>query len=864
MEDASDCRPTNTVAAAGVASDDHRNNQGNTTSITTITSASNSTALTMTTTTTTTTTRGVGKLNEALTQDYVVWGESEPVDLRRIASPQIRRTGGTTTSLTFDRTPATTTTSSTTFSSATPCHSASSSRTLLGESSAPDHHHRSLLQPLQTHEKPVAATTTNSALKDVTRCLVDSPKKQPPMRVTIGSATKPKTTSSNNYAPENEVNGIFCRLENEQEPEESLLESDGNAHGIDDVFDLPTPPRTSHVRFGSNRPVASRHSRRQRAALSSSLSTTAAETSSSLTVANRRKRQRCELSFLNKEQQQDNSVASKAQPGGPTNCDSSLQRPENMVNAAYISASKLNDDFEDLLKEVTTPSPTEKHAGGNHCPATLGTTKKTDPLAAAGLHNQVHEPVGSGSDVSPRVSNVVAVTRAMSSDGPTVRSMPRKATLTPLSSTLATSSPSSSLSTTKVPFAPHTVTSTSITSQSENRQAKPSAFPVKQSPAVSSLARPTVTTSTKEATMGTPVPNVFETKPVMQQRSNATAPDNMDLNDSQAVPDAEWDEFGELDFSMEDLAEIDNLVSKATTEPEYPGAEQQSIQNTKNEHIASAMLASDSLPPPSLNHTPAGTAVRNDVTSNRQAEAAGDNEDDVDPFGEFPEIDFDELDKSIALHSTQIATTQLPSVSSLVRDVQKLGQLEWTPPDPHAPVRNPRVTDDHTLTSNSSSSPSFLCSSRYKVIQIKECFETKTLLVATWNADMLQDNVSRHFADEEDSLSSHAHQSAESSNWDGVVHLRGEWSFTELAVGDIVHICSLQGKFRTDVEALPLTLHTQPPSGSDEEDDLVLVVHPDLLLTPTVVSDAVSCVRRAVLKSRLGSMGLTCKLLLDC
>ena len=62
---------------------------------------------------------------------------------------------------------------------------------------------------------------------------------------------------------------------------------------------------------------------------------------------------------------------------------------------------------------------------------------------------------------------------------------------------------------------------------------------------------------------------------------------------------------------------------------------------------------------------------------------------------------------------------------------------------------------------------------------------------------------------------------------------------------------------RTLVVALPLLLHTCPPPGSDPDDDLVLIVHPDLLLTRTAISETVSCPRRAILSNRLGSTGMT-------
>ena len=92
---------------------------------------------------------------------------------------------------------------------------------------------------------------------------------------------------------------------------------------------------------------------------------------------------------------------------------------------------------------------------------------------------------------------------------------------------------------------------------------------------------------------------------------------------------------------------------------------------------------------------------------------------------------------------------------------------------------------------------------------------------------------------------------------DGCIHLRGEWYHTQCHVRDVIHLCSISGKYVTDSTALPVILHSHPPEGSDMQDDLVLVIHPDVLISPTLVSEAVRCPRLAVLQSRLGSTGLS-------
>mmetsp|Transcript_16717 Transcript_16717/g.27204 ORF Transcript_16717/g.27204 Transcript_16717/m.27204 type:complete len:204 (+) Transcript_16717:104-715(+) len=83
---------------------------------------------------------------------------------------------------------------------------------------------------------------------------------------------------------------------------------------------------------------------------------------------------------------------------------------------------------------------------------------------------------------------------------------------------------------------------------------------------------------------------------------------------------------------------------------------------------------------------------------------------------------------------------------------------------------------------------------------------------------------------------------------------------TDCHTGDILHLCSLDGTYLTNPSALPLILHSHSPAGSaDPHDDLVLTIHPDELISPTLVSEAVKCPRLAVAQSRLGSTRLSAK-----
>lgn len=79
------------------------------------------------------------------------------------------------------------------------------------------------------------------------------------------------------------------------------------------------------------------------------------------------------------------------------------------------------------------------------------------------------------------------------------------------------------------------------------------------------------------------------------------------------------------------------------------------------------------------------------------------------------------------------------------------------------------------------------------------------------------------------------------------ISLAGEWFYNHVEPGDIVHIISPSGLWRTDFSSLPLILKNH------QEDDILLVVEPDVLVAPTLISEALGCSRRAVLRHRMGS-----------
>lgn len=137
---------------------------------------------------------------------------------------------------------------------------------------------------------------------------------------------------------------------------------------------------------------------------------------------------------------------------------------------------------------------------------------------------------------------------------------------------------------------------------------------------------------------------------------------------------------------------------------------------------------------------------------------------------------------------------------------------------------------------------------------------TKTIGVSLWSVD----EAKSRGTDEMECLKKY--QENDSSNVNavksvnGYIHLRGIWYYTKCCVGDVFHLISISGQYATDSTALPIVLDSiHAPSGSCDQDDLVLVIHPDEMITPTLISEAVTCPRLSVLQQRLGSTGLSAR-----
>lgn len=289
----------------------------------------------------------------------------------------------------------------------------------------------------------------------------------------------------------------------------------------------------------------------------------------------------------------------------------------------------------------------------------------------------------------------------------------------------------------------------------------------------------------------------------------------------------------DLKLSEEDWAQMDALMTQATTKGNrYPPVsttnhQTDAARNAQDEAFSTkdwkAIQAIDESLARARGHAP--------TASNAQQPR---HDETTDEFGDLPMIDFDAMDQQIAQRAT---TTTIPEPFLVVRN-------------PVSPSFDPQTC--------------FIAFTRYKVVgtpQVDNKTYTKTLYLKEWSTTMLKDDTKQSMHHASSSVGERSEMDDEEEcRPDGHVLLRGEWYHTHVDKGDVIHLCSLSGKYRTDVGALPIILHTCPPEGSDLDDDLLLVVHPDLLIPPTTISETVTCSRRAVLRMRLGSSGISCKL----
>ena len=327
-----------------------------------------------------------------------------------------------------------------------------------------------------------------------------------------------------------------------------------------------------------------------------------------------------------------------------------------------------------------------------------------------------------------------------------------------------------------------------------------------------------------------------------------------------AVTDEEHDPFGEIpDIDIEAIVKK-SIQPRTTTELEQ---NKSSLVPTTGIKEGSASLTAGKDRPFDPSQTP--NAPKG---STSQAHDAASAEPTDDPFDDLPDFDVEAFvsKQDFVLPTMSCSANdgndddddEFPDVDFASLDFDRLvgppqQLMNDTPPSTNAPVRNRRRLERDGTAS--------LTCSRYKVLSVTEDSQTytKTVSLAAWTTEMLDDEDKKSRLTHHPSDHKRDHRIDSNDKWKmiGVIYLRGEWYYTRLQSDDAIHIVSLSGRFCTD--QLPIIFHTCPPTNSDTDDDLLLIVHPDLLLTPTIISETVGCSRRAVLKQRMGATGLTCK-----
>ena len=405
----------------------------------------------------------------------------------------------------------------------------------------------------------------------------------------------------------------------------------------------------------------------------------------------------------------------------------------------------------------------------------------------------------------------------------------------------------------------------------------------------STMNKQTPTSSTTTATTTNTMPPPAAVPSMKQKAAAPSNPLQPAKHQTQSTVDfsanlEEEDEFGDFDFSQVDFDQVDSLVA-ATQQEQKPVA-----RTTNNTIAAQKNMSADRepLPTPSTvtppqreeprppivsshDPAPAATSTSNSGGKNSSPDFLKE-QNTIDPlnddsFGDFPDdIDFDALDAAIATQMPYADHTHQSGPSTCISNgpesnTTAMGQhpMQTTAtttmyqiPPVNAPFRNPRMD----VPSNG------LTFTRYKVRMVEsDAYSfTKTLFVEEWNTSMLQEERlnSIHRISDSSKGQQCDHGAKENSK---PLLLRGSMYYIQVEEGDVLHLCSLTGRFKTDPSALPVILNTTPPTGSDE-DDLVMILHPDMLSTPTGVTKMLACGRRAVVTSRLGSNGMSSKKML--
>lgn len=228
-----------------------------------------------------------------------------------------------------------------------------------------------------------------------------------------------------------------------------------------------------------------------------------------------------------------------------------------------------------------------------------------------------------------------------------------------------------------------------------------------------------------------------------------------------------------------------------------------------------------------------------------------EEEEEEDPFGDFDDCDFDAID-DLVLSRESTVTSSAPTKSQqqkqLEHEQQQIVDLFDELPDedfffadpsdcppPHPPLFQPIDLPKHFVNPKSTTHATTFSFSRYYVLHVKDIPTQYTKYLFVRPHPLQHETTTTTTFVNVDTPSHYCSQ----------VLLKEEWYFNPVHSGDTIHIVSPSGEWCT--KTLPLSFQ------NSSQDDLLLVVEPDIFVAPTLISEGLGCFRRAVLKQRMGS-----------
>ncbi|GMH54542.1 hypothetical protein TrLO_g9325 [Triparma laevis f. longispina] len=227
------------------------------------------------------------------------------------------------------------------------------------------------------------------------------------------------------------------------------------------------------------------------------------------------------------------------------------------------------------------------------------------------------------------------------------------------------------------------------------------------------------------------------------------------------------------------------------------------------------------------------------------------------------QVDWGDIDKLVADKQTQPPqpppTTTLPDIEDCLigkgtpfkpprslSQAQKLSQpdvkkrLQMSnhpqPPPRSVPLHNPQysrsnsgnLTGPISMTKELPTSARYMGFTRYMILEVLDDVEsfTKVLEVVKFKGEGGEGGER------------------------GRVYLRGDWFWCLVKKNDIFNIVSPSNTFLTTFSALPIIFDTDPAPNSTP-DDLLFILNPDHIVSPSYVVEQLSCQRKAALKHRM-------------